>query len=469
MWCWPLSLCPSSPPTFPLLLPLSRTRPSLPRPLASTSPRPRPQSPTPAKPRPAPDDRRPIAPSFALLPPPPEMELPLPLPVPPRPPPPSFGLVSVCGLLTELEDVGRVVALAGYGHEARRLPFLCTSLARDDELLVATRMAVYGGLGRTRLMYAARAGDVRRVAALLRPRGAEDEVDATGAEYMSALHHACAADRAEVVRLLLDRGADKDADDGGYWLPLHYASAMGHAGVVALLVGRGAATDDDEDDPGPYTVQPLHVACEHGHVEVVRLLVHAGADQEAWDHRVRTPYIRAIERDQEAVVLFLLDRGQRVDGRVRFSTTLHTALAAAAFREHESMARLLLDRGADVNAENEAHQTALHEAARGGSAAITRLFLERGADPWATYRWNNENFTPMHEARDMLGRAEAAVPVDPTKVQKLSEVVAIYEALLAVGDDDGGEEGGEWKGKGQLTRAQPQTSAAPERDGAWGE
>jgi hypothetical protein len=69
--------------------------------------------------------------------------------------PPSkspFGHVSVCGLVTELEDVGRVVALAGYGHEARRLPFLCTSLARDDELLVATRKAVYGSQKRTRLM-----------------------------------------------------------------------------------------------------------------------------------------------------------------------------------------------------------------------------------------------------------------------------------------------------------------------------
>jgi ankyrin repeat protein len=368
------------------------------------------------------------------------MDLPLPVPVPPRPPPPSFGLVSVCGLLTELEDVGRVVALAGYGHEARRLPFLCTSLARDDELLVATRTAVYGGPGRTRLMYAARVGAVRRVTSLLRPRGAERKVDATDAGGRTALHHACAAGRAEVVRLLLDKGADADADDGRYWLPLHYASATGHADVVALLLDRGAVTDADEEGVWESSERPLHLACKHGHVEVVRLLVDAGADQEAWDDRARTPYIRAIERDQEAVVLFLLDRGQRVDGRVTFSTTLHTALAAAAFREHESMARLLLDRGADVNAENEAHQTALHEAARGGSAAITRLFLERGADPGAWYL-SSEKFTPMHEARDMLGRAEAAVPVDPTKVQKLSEVVGIYEALLG-GTRREGEGGG---------------------------
>jgi ankyrin repeat protein len=437
VWCWPpsLSLVPPH---------ISPPPPSLPP--ASLPPAPtRLDEPTPTPTEPEARDAatragrrgRLRSHPFALpLPPPPEMDLPLPLP--PRPPPPSFGLVSVCGLLTELEDVGRVVALAGYGHEARRLPFLCTSLARDDELLVATRMAVYGGLGRTRLMYAARAGDVRRVTALLRPRGAEDEVDATDAGGCTALHHASAAGQTEVVRLLLDKGADKDAEDGEYWRPLHYASAMGHVGVARLLLQRGAVTDADHDD---MCEEPLHVACKHGHVEVVRLLIDAGADQEAWDHRARTPYIRAIEQDQEAVVLFLLNRGQRVDGRMSVSSTHHTALAAAASREHESMARLLLDRGADVNVEDDAYRTPLHGAACAGSASITRLFLERGADPGAWYPWVNENFTPMHEARDMLGRAEAAVPVDPTKVQKLSEVVAIYEALLG-GTGREGEGGG---------------------------
>jgi ankyrin repeat protein len=367
------------------------------------------------------------------------------LPLPPPPKSAPFGLVSVCGLLTELEDVGRVVALAGYGHEARRLPFLCTSLARDDELLVATRTAVYGSQRRTRLMYAARAGDVRRVTRLLRPRGAEREVDATDAGGRTALHHASASGRVETVRLLLDKGADKDKEDGVYWRPLHYASALGHAGVVSLLLDRGAATEVDEDVE--HLVEPLHVACEHGHVDIVRLLVDAGANQGAWDDELCTPYIGAVGRGQEAVVLFLLDRGQQVDGTTDYPDgTLFTALCAAASYEQESMVRLLLDRGADVNAREGEGRTVLHAAAWAGSASLTRLFLSLGAD-WETE--DDDRRTPPDVAQDTLLQATEKAPVDPRGVQKLSEIVGIYEALLEQKwmDEEVDAWDGDWDGR----------------------
>jgi ankyrin repeat protein len=434
------------------------------------------------------------------------MDLPLP---PPDADTSPFGLVSVCGLLTELEDVGRVVALVGYGHEARRLPFLCTSLARDDELLVATRTAVYGPLKRTRLMYAARTGDVRRVTALLRPRGAKHEVDATDAELLTALHHASASGRVEtvslllakeayvdamdfygrwrplhyasamghagvvalllggdaateemlvedededededeewepceeeplhvacehghveVVHLLLDKDADVDAEADGRWRPLHYASVMGHAGVAHLLLGRGAATDVVHDEDEEPTEQPLHVACATGHIEVVRLLLDAGANESAWDDDRCTPYMRAVQRGQEAVVTLLLNRGQHVDGTTNGPDDMpHTALSAAVWYEQELMARLLLDKGANVNEVDAFEGTLLHLSAWSGSVALTRLFLDRGADPKAR---DNEGKTPLDVARQQLDRATESVPVDPREVQKYSDVIGILEAL----------------------------------------
>jgi ankyrin repeat protein len=363
------------------------------------------------------------------------MDLPLP-PTPPKSAPSPFGLASVCGLLTELEDVGRVVALSGFGQEARRLPFLCASLARDDELLLATRTAVYGGRQRTRLMYAARAGDVRRVTALLRPRDAEREVDAVDAEGRTALHHASASGRVEVVRLLLDKGADKDKEDTHmrnrfaitYWRPLHYASAAGDKAMVRLLLERGAATDPDEE---PIQEQPLHVACRHGHVEVVRLLLHAGAYQDAWDNDLRTPYIVAVGQGQEAVVNLLLDCGQQVDGETEGGgIRIHTALNEAG---QESMVRLLLGRGADVDARATDGETPLHAAVGywSGSVALTRLFVERGAD---YYAMNVEGETPYVLATEALERAEAMALVDPQVVPDLLEIIGIYDDLRAADD-----------------------------------
>jgi ankyrin repeat protein len=350
------------------------------------------------------------------------------LPLPPKSSssPSAFGLVSVCGLLTELEDVGRVVALAGFGHEVRRLPFLCTSLARDEELLAATRDAVYGGLGRTRLMYAARVGAVRRVRVLLRPR--KVDVDARDAEGCTALHHACAAGQTESVRLLLDVGADMDKGDRRYgypWRPLHYASAMGQAGVVRLLLERGVKPDQSWTPDRP-RAQPLHVACAHGHVEVVRLLLDAGADVDTKDRHGCTSFIRAVETGQEAVVRFLLDRGQDVDGLTADGGLTHSSLYMA---DHLSMAELLLERGADVNIRDEGGYTPLHGTVYGtvDSAAIARLYLDRGVDPEAV---DDGGRTPLKSALDALRAFPPSALFQPRR-QKFLDVIEILEAAMA--------------------------------------
>jgi ankyrin repeat protein len=345
--------------------------------------------------------------------------------LPPPPPPKSssspspFGLVSVCGLVTELEDVGRVVALAGFGQEARRLPFLCRSLYLDEELLAATRDAVYGGLDRTRLMYAARVGAVRRVQVLLRPR--EVDVDAEDERGCTALIHASAAGQTESARLLLDKGASVNSADVHGWRVLHFASVAGHASVARLLLDG-----DAEVDEGERTDQPLHLACEHGHQRVVEMLLDAGADEGASDTKLRTPFCRAVQRGHLALVTFLLDRGQGVeDGKDEeeefFRNNVPLFLAAEAGQE--AMVRLLLDRGADVHMRSN-FGTALHGAALGGSLAVTELLMAEGCDPM---EMNTHGCRPGDIAmfQDVINR----VLEDPDTVDNVKDLNIYYFCL----------------------------------------
>lgn len=71
-----------------------------------------------------------------------------------------------------------------------------------------------------------------------------------------------------------------------------------------------------------------------------------------------------------------------------------TALHVAAALGEVEAARMLLDAGDDVNAEDAAHGIALHYAVRRGQTAMVALLLERGSDDSLRKKWR----TPMEHA-----------------------------------------------------------------------
>ena len=91
----------------------------------------------------------------------------------------------------------------------------------------------------------------------------------------TVLHEASKNGHAEVVRCLLDSGADKDSVTGDTWrTPMHVAARNGRQQVVSCLLE--ARADKDRTDLRGKT--PVLLASERGHPEVVRCLVEAGAD-----------------------------------------------------------------------------------------------------------------------------------------------------------------------------------------------
>lgn len=54
------------------------------------------------------------------------------------------------------------------------------------------------------------------------------------------LHFAAGYNHPEVVKLLLEKGADIEAKDKGHLVPLHNACSYGHYEVAELLIKYGA-------------------------------------------------------------------------------------------------------------------------------------------------------------------------------------------------------------------------------------
>lgn len=112
------------------------------------------------------------------------------------------------------------------------------------------------------------AGDRETAQALLE---AGADIDARAARQMTALGTAIEGDRADVVALLLERGARVDR------FLLAGAAAGGRLGALKALLKHGVPADQK----GPAGETPLHLAAANDRVEAARALLEAGADPNA--------------------------------------------------------------------------------------------------------------------------------------------------------------------------------------------
>jgi ankyrin repeat protein len=78
----------------------------------------------------------------------------------------------------------------------------------------------------------------------------------------------------EVVRVLLENGADVQLGNSLQETALHEAASNGHLEVCRLLLNWGA----NVDSLNWVKESPLHDTARRGHLSVVKLLVERGAD-----------------------------------------------------------------------------------------------------------------------------------------------------------------------------------------------
>lgn len=257
---------------------------------------------------------------------------------------------------------------------------------------------VAGGLaGENALSDAAVGGNSTRVALILE-RGSDSKTSSNALFAMSESRPLVVTEEkqdypvelafpndSEIVKLLVEHGADIEARDEEEATPLMRAAEFGQTGIVRALLEHGANAEA-EDKYGDTTL--IAAACECAVIDMpetlpsMKLLLQKGVDVNARNKVGTTALMAAASYGRAANIQLLIGKGAKIDTKDKDGNTALLISAAPSALPMADATRVLLDRGANIEARNNQGDTALILASKGGyeDARTVRLLLSRGAD-----------------------------------------------------------------------------------------
>ena len=155
---------------------------------------------------------------------------------------------------------------------------------------------------------------------------------------------------------------------------LFVACEKGNLELVRLLIDNGA----NVNDVCVYGNTPLHVASEKANPQIVKYLIEHGAVLDTTNDRNESALHKACQMNMPKNVKLLLDNGANPDIP---NSVGRTVLFSTCYSGYYKIAELLVKANADVNVRDLYNESALQIACKYNYTDIAKLLLENGANP----------------------------------------------------------------------------------------
>ena len=203
--------------------------------------------------------------------------------------------------------------------------------------------------------------------------GNKDLLESRIDTYFTPLNFASLEGKTDIVKYLVDKGADINTRDREGSIPLQNAAIKGYLDIVIILVEKGSDVNYKDDND----VTPLHFACMSGNYELVKYLIDNGANVRAVSKAGREPIFEAAWGGNLEMIKFLESKGSDLKG---INSNGNTPLHFASRNGSKELIEYILSKGYDINQKNNAGQAPIVWAVAGNSPEVIRFLIEKGAD-----------------------------------------------------------------------------------------
>ena len=188
---------------------------------------------------------------------------------------------------------------------------------------------------------------------------------------------------AEFIEAMVNFAEDKNPADHYRTTPLHVAAEEGNLEVFQLIFEKVKEKPDDgwTSDGLPLDYDgstPLHDAASEGHLEICQLIIQSVKDKNPHDMFGNTPLHDAAQNNPNAdMIRMLIDKGADIEARDKYQCT---PLHEAAWH-NQGMVRTLIERGASVNLLDIEQESPLYGAAFNENREAVIELCKAGAKP----------------------------------------------------------------------------------------
>lgn len=275
-------------------------------------------------------------------------------------------------------------------------------------------------------------GDVDMISALYNDGASVNVRDEEGA---TPLHKATYVQSLPAIKYLLQKKAS--ANLGTYerrWTPLMIATALANFDLVKALVDGGADVRISSFE----RASPVQIAAAAGSSQIVDFLIQKGANLDTFDAKGWTPLHNAIQGHHVDTVKVIV---KHVDPNKTYNGVLPVTLAGIL--GHNDLVEILLQNGASANIEDAEGWTPLQHLSGLGNEVAVSLLLKHGAK---LDHQNKEGFNALQIAQinnkfNVIGAlAEAGADLKQLDVAKwlayhdFENLIPLFEQNQITGD-----------------------------------